>query len=339
MEQTTTEDAFSQKVHLLRADYQTKRDSSNLVPPTGRPVVDLSVDVIDNVIYYTYWYEGEDETHCVRLADIPNTLSGDILRLQQDLPLREGSYEVIGDQLRLLEHAPLPPAPDDDFEDVSAILSLLPVVEVDPGKHFVKKPKYNSEIQNLLKCQGGSCPGVPKSNHVVQLLGKSSQGEPVFEKFRPRYILAFVNTLAMYKRWILQLISGLRCLHSLGIIHRDLRIDNLVFSCDGSRLLICDLEARWGNRLAPEISRHPVLEAGWTEKSDIYDIGNVIKGMIYGNAPITNQVEWHVPSPLAAIVDACIREVPDERPRLDDLYAIVKEINVDGTDVAYFEDD
>ncbi|RJE20386.1 STYKc [Aspergillus sclerotialis] len=337
MEQTTPQDSFSQKVPLLRADYQRKRDNTNLVPPTGRSVVDLSVDVIDNVICYTYWYEDEDDTACVRLADIPNTLSGDILRLQQDLPLRKGSYEVTGDQLRILEHAPLPP--DDDSEDVSAILSLLPVVEVNPNKHFVKKPKYNSEIQNLLKCQGGSCPGVPKSNNIVQLLGKSPQGDLVFEKFRPRYILAFVNTLAMYKRWILQLISGLGCLHSLGIIHRDLRIDNLVFSSDGSRLLICDLEARWGNRLAPEISRHPALEAGWTEKSDIHDIGNVIKGMIYGNAPITNQVEWHVPSPLAAIVDACMSDVPEERPRLDDLYAMVEKINVNDTNVAYFEED
>ena len=34
-----------------------------------------------------------------------------------------------------------------------------------------------------------------------------------------------------------------------------------------------------------------------------------------------------------------MRDVPEERPRLDDLYAIVKEINIDGTDVACFEDD
>jgi hypothetical protein len=35
--------------------------------------------------------------------------------------------------------------------------------------------------------------------------------------------------------------------------------------------VFCDLEGRWGNRLAPEVSREPVLDAGWTKKSDIYD--------------------------------------------------------------------
>ena len=53
-----------------------------------------------------------------------------------------------------------------------------------------------------------------------------------------------VHPLGSYKAWILQVIVGLRCLHSPGIVHRDLRIDNLLFSPDGSRLLICDLESR-----------------------------------------------------------------------------------------------
>ncbi|KAJ5575594.1 hypothetical protein N7535_002520 [Penicillium sp. DV-2018c] len=120
----------------------------------------------------------------------------------------------------------------------------------------------------------------------------------------------------------------MKLLHSLGIIHRDLRIDNVVFSPDTSRVLICDLEGRWGNRLAPEVSREPVLDAGWTEKSDIYDLGYLIKGMIYGNVPLTFAVEWYVPPPLAAVVEACTRNKPEERPSLDDLYAMVEKIEI-----------
>lgn len=73
----------------------------------------------------------------------------------------------------------------------------------------------------------------------------------------------------------------------------------------------------------------------WTligpKKSDIYDLGHVIKGVVYGNAPITNLVEWPVLPPLSSIVEACTRESPYERPSLEELY-----IMVDGIDVADF---
>ncbi|KAI2471061.1 hypothetical protein F4781DRAFT_151067 [Annulohypoxylon bovei var. microspora] len=111
----------------------------------------------------------------------------------------------------------------------------------------------------------------------------------------------------------------MKCLHSVDIVHRDLRIDNLV---------ICDLESWWGNRLAPEVSREPVLNAGWTEKSDIYDLGCVIKGMIYGNFPITDMVEWPVPPPFNVVVEACTREVPEVRPSLNELHAIVDKLEL-----------
>lgn len=330
MSQPVSQDAFTEEVRRLRAVYEKQRNSTNIVPPAGRPVFDLVVGVVDGIAYHTYWYEcdGRDQCQVIRLADIPGTLSGAVLRLERNLPALDprSDYEIIGDEIRPLTHAPPLPDDDDDAEDVGAVLDSLPEVKVDADKHFLKKPKYASEIRNLVACQGGSCPGEPKSAHVIQLLGKSPKGELVFEKFNPRYVLLVVHPLSAYKAWILQLIDGLRCLHSLGIVHRDLRIDNLLFSRDGSRLLICDLESRWGNRLAPEVSRQPVLEAGWTEMSDIYDLGHVIKGMIYGNAPITNLVEWHVPPPLDAVVESCTRVSAEERPSLDELFAMVEGI-------------
>jgi hypothetical protein len=312
-----------------------KRNTTNLVPPTGRPVFDLTLDVVNSTVYYTYWFEcdnraqeGQDRYQAIRIADILSTLSGDILRLKRNLPsLNAGSdYEIIGNETRqLAQRLPLPDIID-DAKDLSRVLASIPEVAVDPNKHFIKKAKYASEIQNLLLCQGGSCPGVPKSAHVIQLLGKSPNSELVFEKFNPRYVLAAAHPISAYKAWILQLIDGLRCLHALGIVHCDLRIDNLVFTSDISRLIICDLESRWGNRLAPEISRKPILEAGWTKMSDIYDLGYVIKGMIYGNTPITTCVEWDIPPPLKTIVESCIRVSAEERPSLDDLYAMVEKI-------------
>ncbi|KAL8825626.1 MAG: hypothetical protein Q9170_007721 [Blastenia crenularia] len=325
---TESEDNFAQAVSQYRADYQKVRDQARLA---GRPMIDQTIDVVGDVVYYTYWYEdGSPHGQCIRLADIPGTLSGDIMRLRQDLPILHGNYEIIGDRIDPLNDAPNPsPAPDDAQEDLTALLDSLPIVEIDPDIHFLKTGKYQSEIRNLLKCQGGSCPGSPISPHIIQLLGRSSRGELVFQKFQPRWILAFIRTIGMYKSWILQLISGLEALHSLGIVHRDLRIDNLLFSHDCTKVIICDLEERLGNRLAPELSRQPDLDdAGWTVKSDIYDLGQVIKGMLYGNAPITNLVEWPVPHPFYGVVGACTREMPDDRPNLAELRIMVDAIHV-----------
>lgn len=333
MTATTTAAAdlkFMKEVENLRHEYMIKRDSTNLVPPAGRPVIHFSRDVIDGILFYTYCYEDDTSPRqCIRLADIPGTLSGDILRLKQNIPEVDGDYEIIGDKLQPLKQAQViqQEDSDDDSDDIEDVLALLPVVHVDPDKHITKKSRYESEIRNLLMSQGGSCPGVPKSNNIIQLLGRSSQGELVFEKFHSHhFILYSIHPPATYKRWILQIISGLKCLHSLGIIHRDLRINNLVFSADNSRVLIIDLESHWGNRQAPEVSRQPILDAGWSEKSDIYDLGNLIKGLVYGNFPIIECVEWYVPPPLDGIVEACTRTVPEERPSLDELYGMVERI-------------
>ncbi|KAJ2986937.1 hypothetical protein NUW58_g4791 [Xylaria curta] len=327
-------DTFVDEVRRLRATYEKQRETTRLVPPAGRPVLDLAIDVINGMTCYTYWYErdGGDsdaaEPQVVQLADVPGTLSGAILRLDANLPLRQDSYNITGNDIRPL--ASPPPLPDfqDDSEDISNALAALPVVAVDPNQHFVKRGKYTSEIHNLIACQGGSCPGTRKSPHVIQLLGRSYQGELVFEKLVPRYVLAAVHPLSTYKDWILQLVDGLCYLHSLDIVHRDLRIDNLLFSRDGSHLVICDLESRWGNRLAPEISRLSTLEANWTKASDVYDLGVTIKGVLYGNTPITNLVEWKVPAPLDKIVEACTRVLPVDRPSLDEIRDMMEILNI-----------
>jgi hypothetical protein len=174
----------------------------------------------------------------------------------------EGHYEIEGDVIRSLDKCPNHPTePEDDSEDVSDLTAQLPLVEVDSSKHFTKKGKYKSEIANLLKCQGGSCPGTALSPHLIHLLGASVDGQLIFEKLSTRGpMLARFTSLETYKRWILHIIDALSCLHALGIVHRDLRIDNCLFTQDGSRLVVCDLESRWTS--APP--RRSPLTAGWT---------------------------------------------------------------------------
>lgn len=163
-------------------------------------------------------------------------------------PLRSDHFELDGDEVWALSYCPeWPEIEEDDSEDVSGLVSSLLVVDVEPAKHFVKTGKYRSEVFNLIKCQGGTIAGTAASTHVVQLLGQSESGRLVFEKLVPAVrIFSQHSSLMFYKNWIIQLIDGLSHLHSLGIIHRDLRTANLIFSEDKNRLVICDLESRWG---------------------------------------------------------------------------------------------
>ncbi|KAJ0161338.1 hypothetical protein CTA2_6378 [Colletotrichum tanaceti] len=316
---------FEREVVRVRTEYQRKRQASNLFPPAGQPVLDM-VCVDGEHPSMTIWYEdGTELGRCVRLFDLPGTLSGDILRLERNLPPIKGHCDIEGDEIRSLDRClDPPPEIEDDFEGIEDLVNQLPIVEVEPSKHFVKRGKYRSEIENLLRCQGGFCPGTALSEHLVRLLGRSIDGQLVFPKLATRAIMGQFSSLQTYKRWILHLADAVSCLHSLGIVHRDLRIDNYLFTDDGSRLVVCDLESRWGQRAAPEVASDGGLDSGWTTHSDIYDIGNCIKCMVYANAPITKQVEWPVPRPLQAIVDACTRDMPEERPTLSELRQMVE---------------
>jgi hypothetical protein len=237
------------------------REKSNLF---DRYVIDVATERVQGRDPEIFWFEdGTPLGQYVRLVNICGTLSGDILRLRRNLPQHQGHFEVDGDTIRPIENPHRHPQRDDDTEDVSAALALLPQIQVDPSRHFVKEAKYPSEIYNLLKCQGGACPGKPLSPHIIQLLGKSANGKLVFERLLPRYLIFHrFCSVAVYKRWILHLIEAVRCLHSLNIIRRDLHLENLLFSADGERQVVADLECRWGQRTAPEIACDDGLDSG-----------------------------------------------------------------------------
>jgi serine/threonine protein kinase len=164
--------------------------------------------------------------------------------------------------------------------------------------------------------QGGRCPFTPLSPHIIKLLGRFPDGGLVFEKLYPRYsALGRFCSIAIYKQWILHIIAALKVLHSLGIVYPDLRIENLQLSTEGQTLVLADLESRWGQLSAPEIVLEHRLASNWTGKSGIYDIGVVIKCIIYANVSRTSEVEWPVtPPPFDRIVaHVCVQTLQSDR--------------------------
>lgn len=134
---TSTEaaDPFSQELIRLRAEYQAKQQTSNAFPPSRPPMLDMELVPGDKV-----WYkDGMPLGQYVRLCDVPRTLSGDVLRLERELPTVKGHYEIDGDIIRNLDKCPNHPIEsEDDFEDISDLFAKLPLVEIDSSKHFTK---------------------------------------------------------------------------------------------------------------------------------------------------------------------------------------------------------
>jgi serine/threonine protein kinase len=266
---------FTRQVYALRAEYCAARDNHNLYgnKPGAYRIEDEGGGRVDGNVVSSFWLSNDKY---VRLVDIPNTLSGDILRLKEDLPEIEGNFEIAGNRIRSIEAVP-PRDPEwdksDEQEDITQELEALPIIDADKILHHTKSSTYKSEIQTLLKCQGGSCPGQPLSPYVVHLLGKTAEGKLVFPAMVKRGS-AFHNTvpsIGIYKRWKSHIVKALQALHAINVVHRDLTVDNVMFTKDLQQLVVCDLECHWGSRRAPEILPIASLDAGWT-KSRTYSI-------------------------------------------------------------------
>ena len=164
-----TRPPFEEVVKGLRARYQTCRDRANIFDPNGRKFYHMHIERIERAVF---WY-GEDpkSATCIRIVDRPGTLSGDILRLVKPIPAVQGNFEVDDDTIYPIPYPPPMPEPDEVTDDLSSAMARLLLLSPDPDKHHVKRARYASELSNCLKCQGGNCPGKPKSPHIAHLLG------------------------------------------------------------------------------------------------------------------------------------------------------------------------
>ena len=74
--------SFVKEVHLLRDDYEKLREQCTFVGP----IINMSTENAGGFEIQTYWFDNDtDYGRCIRLYNIPGFLSGDILRLRQNI--------------------------------------------------------------------------------------------------------------------------------------------------------------------------------------------------------------------------------------------------------------
>ena len=127
-----SENIFRQEVSRLRAEYRSKRQRSSPFPPVGQPILDMEY-MRGKTPFMRFWFDdGTELGQYVQLFHLPGTLSGDILRLERNLPQKQCHFEIKGDVIRTLEICPAHPLPiEDDFEDVTDLVAYLPLIEID----------------------------------------------------------------------------------------------------------------------------------------------------------------------------------------------------------------
>ena len=104
-----------------------------------------------------------DSEYYVPLIPEKGMLAGDIVGFQVDLPEYGMNLEIVGNNKRFAVYKEfIERKEEDDYEDCSDELVLLPTIVPDPSIHFLKCTSYKSEIHNLLQCR--------ESPYVVQLL-------------------------------------------------------------------------------------------------------------------------------------------------------------------------
>eukprot|EP00249_Psilotum_nudum_P036851 c8875_g1_i1 orf=12-1340(-) len=186
--------------------------------------------------------------------------------------------------------------------------------------------------------------------NVVEFVG-ACRKPPVFcmitEYLPGGSLRAFLNknepqslSMDMVIRIALDVAKGMEYLHSQGVIHRDLKSENLVLT-DDLRVKVADfgiscLESQWDNMkgfngtyrwMAPEL----INEKPYSRKVDVYSFGIVLWELLTGLVPFaemtavqaafavsqknTRPSVWQTwPLPLSNLMQKCWRADPDKRP-------------------------
>lgn len=285
------------------------------------------------------WYKN---SIYVKIHDVPDTLSGRILRLETNVPPLDSHSEIYGDRISTIDFKEVPSLEEEEEiidKSIGEVVHQLPVIAFDATLHFAKECRAVEEVKNLLKVRGGP--------HIVNLLGRTDDEKLVFPRYLEQVLSVFFKaSISEYRQLLIELADAVIFLHSQGIIHRDLAPRNILATSDRQHLLLCDLESKYGSNYCPEIAlardrNLPESEIPYSEKSDVFCFGTTVADFILAN---TVRTPWQYtgnfvpPAPFDKILQACIRQDPADRPSMREVRKLLEAVEVPGMFVAFEQD-
>ncbi|WP_444928517.1 protein kinase domain-containing protein [Microbulbifer sp. SSSA002] len=181
-------------------------------------------------------------------------------------------------------------------------------------------------------------------------------------------------TLAEKLDLLMQICLGLSKAHSLGIIHRDLKLENILVTTDGvakitdfgiAKALDCDQQLTREDHIAGSIqamSPEQVQGATLDARSDLFSFGCIAYELLCGNKPfergelnalafaqqicntahIPPQTQWpEIPKPLIALLDRLLSKQPSQRPdsaqHVYEALSLVRHHGIDASTQQYSE--
>lgn len=153
-----------------------------------------------------------------------------------------------------------------------------------------------------------------ESDDDVYILMEYVAGETLLQRLDDGEV-----TAEQAQTWFVQLLEGLRALHREGIVHLDIKPDNLLISSVNQHLVIADLGychqdsylapvGKTRDYAAPELSHKG---ATINVRADIYSAGRVLQEMMRGGASRTGVIS--VPDWSKEVVARCCAENPADR--------------------------